>query len=273
MNQHQQVKIIPKAAMHQSRKEHASVFLQGAVYVLGGYDGMMNIFLNSCERYDLETNEWTPVSSMLIPKCAFGATTLSNRYIFTLGGYDGSDRLSSVERYDTQIDKWTLLDVKLKQPLSNSACFPYSHNSIVILGGGYNAGFCLEVNQLDINTNTWKQLAPMGDGRDLRNKLVMLNGNVYAIGGNNCVAERYALKKGEWQMISSYKDFIEDNLDSWSCALYYEIPRKSDDDKHLTMLNAGIKYPIYQTDEHLYHSDGMYGDEDLGDDDSPEDII
>ena len=259
-NRLQQVRIAPKAPMHQSRKEHASVFLQDSVYVLGGYDGMMNTFLNSCERYDVESNTWTPVCNMLIPKCAFGATTLSNRYIFTLGGYDGNDRLSSIERYDIKADKWTLLEVELKQSLSNSACYAYSDNSIVILGGGYNNGFCLEVNHLDVNAGKWKELPSMSDGRDLRNKLVSINGSVYAIGGNNCVAEKYSVKKGVWQYISSYKDFVDDNLDSWSCALYYDVHKKTEELPNTSMLNTGVKVPRQQA-YNGYQYDERYEEE------------
>jgi len=78
---------------------------------LGGYDGTLNSFLSSCEKYDLETDEWKPVSSMMIAKCAFGTTTVANRYIFVVGGYDGHERLNTIEKYDAKIDKWTMLDV------------------------------------------------------------------------------------------------------------------------------------------------------------------
>jgi Kelch motif len=255
------IEVIPKASMNQTRKEHASVFLQNSVYVLGGYDGTMNSFLNSCERYDLETDEWKSISPMLVAKCAFGATTVGNRYIFAVGGYDGHERLSSIERYDVKLDKWALLDVQLKQPLSNSACFAFSDSGIVILGGGYNIGFCLEVNHLDINSSEWTTLAQMSDGRDLRNKLVSVNGQVYAIGGNNCLAERYSMKRNEWGLLSSYQNLVNDNLDSWACALYYEIPGKP---QHIPQANeelrattsmmrmyqgAGGNYQMYQYEE------------------------
>ena len=35
------------------RKEHAAVIFEGYVYVMGGYDGIQNIFLNSCEVYNI----------------------------------------------------------------------------------------------------------------------------------------------------------------------------------------------------------------------------
>lgn len=82
--------------------------------------------------------------------------------------------------------------------MSNSACFSYLDNAIVILGGGFNVGFCLSVKMLNIETFEWKDLSPMNDGRDLRNKLVSHDGFVYAIGGNNFYAEKYCIKTNDW---------------------------------------------------------------------------
>mmetsp|Transcript_35370 Transcript_35370/g.31841 ORF Transcript_35370/g.31841 Transcript_35370/m.31841 type:complete len:82 (+) Transcript_35370:1237-1482(+) len=80
---------------------------------------------------------------------------------------------------------------------------------------------------LNIETNEWKELASMSDGRDLRNKLVNFNGYVYAIGGNNCYAEKYSIKKNEWIPLTSHQELVHDNLDSWACALFYEVPERS----------------------------------------------
>lgn len=35
------------------RKEHAAVINGGFVYVMGGYDGIINKFLECCEVYDI----------------------------------------------------------------------------------------------------------------------------------------------------------------------------------------------------------------------------
>ncbi len=213
--------ITPKEPMLQARKEHASVYLQNCVYVLGGYNGIKNGFLSSCEKYDLIGEKWIPICNMEVPKCAFGATTMGNRYIFTIGGYDGSIRLNIVERYDVQTDKWTLLNVKMKQPLSNCAGFASSENSIMVLGGGHNIGFSLEMSQLDLETLKWKEFPSMVDGKDLRNKIVIFNEEVYAIGGNNFLVEKFSLRKNDWSVATTYQELVQDNLDSWSCALYY----------------------------------------------------
>jgi N-acetylneuraminic acid mutarotase len=48
-----QCEIAIKASMNQMRKEHAAVINGPYVYVMGGYDGVQNIFLNCCEMYNI----------------------------------------------------------------------------------------------------------------------------------------------------------------------------------------------------------------------------
>lgn len=75
--------------MNQMRKEHAAVINGPIVYVMGGYDGVQNIFLNCCEMYNITKNEWKYFAPMNISKCAFSATVVNKEYIYTFGGYDG----------------------------------------------------------------------------------------------------------------------------------------------------------------------------------------
>ncbi len=44
--------------MNQMRKEHAAVICDNFVYVMGGYDGVQNVFLNCCEVYNVKKDEW-----------------------------------------------------------------------------------------------------------------------------------------------------------------------------------------------------------------------
>lgn len=55
----------------------------------------------------------------------------------------------------------------------------------MIIGGGNDDGFSEQTILYDSNTNEMKYIAPMSEGRDLRNKLVRYNGELYAIGGHN----------------------------------------------------------------------------------------
>lgn len=263
-HKHPSVKIVQREPMNHPRKEHVSLYLSNSVYVLGGYNGKSNNFLNLCERYDLETGHWHPISSMIVPKCAFAATTLNNRYIFAVGGYNGTIRLNSIEKYDIKTDKWTMLDIKMKQSLSNSACFAYSEQSLMILGGGHNKGFSLEMIEFNIETQKWKKFKSMSDGKDLRNKVIVFNGEIFAIGGNNCLAEKFSLRKNDWELLSSYQSFVNDNLDSWACGLYYDMTKNVEEEvKPASSSNLGLKFTNpYANNYQLYGYDNMYDHED-----------
>ncbi len=82
-----------------ARKEHATVFLDGYVFAIGGYDGNLKKMLSSCERYDVEKDEWIFVDSLKKQKCAFAATSVANKYIYVFGGFDGRERLNTIERF------------------------------------------------------------------------------------------------------------------------------------------------------------------------------
>ncbi len=53
------------------------------------------------------------------------------------GGYDGKDRLNTIEVYNPELNKWTVLSTKLDFPLSNAAAVSDNDN-IYILGGGWS---------------------------------------------------------------------------------------------------------------------------------------
>lgn len=63
----------------------------------------------------------------------------------------------------------------------------------------------------------------MSEGRDLRNKVVYIDENAYAVGGLNSKAEKFNYLKKTWTQLSDYP--IVDNLDSWACALTF-IPKE-----------------------------------------------
>ena len=180
------------------RKEHAAVINEHFVYVMGGYDGVQNIFLNSCEVYNIQNNEWRYFAPMNISKCAFSATVVNKKYIYTFGGYDGQNRLEAIERFTIVDASWELLKVKLKFPLSNCACFCPEKNKVVLFGGGFSSGFSPYVEQIDVETCEWKALPIMAEGRDLRNKVVFAEEHAFAVGGLNSKAEKFNFNKKNW---------------------------------------------------------------------------
>ncbi len=76
-----------KRNMNMARKLHNSIFLDGFVYVFGGYDG--NNISNFCEKYDVKNNTWTGVSNLNVPRAYTSLLRYGKDYIFVIGGACG----------------------------------------------------------------------------------------------------------------------------------------------------------------------------------------
>lgn len=112
--------------------------LHDRVYVIGGYDGRSRLSSVECLDYTAdEDGVWYTVATMNVRRGLAGATTLgglsssskvlflscrSNQrlillldnllyadMIYVAGGFDGSRRHTSMERYDPNIDQWSML--------------------------------------------------------------------------------------------------------------------------------------------------------------------
>ena len=77
--------------------------------------------LSSCERYNIKKGKWNYVATMCKNKCAFAATEVNNEFIYTFGGFNGLDRLNTIEKYSVHNDKWMLINLKFKQAFSNGS--------------------------------------------------------------------------------------------------------------------------------------------------------
>ena len=75
------------------------------VITIGGFDD--NSPLDSVERYDPRTDQWTMVASMSCPRGGVGVDALGSK-IYAVGGHDGTNYLSSVELYDPRNDRLAL---------------------------------------------------------------------------------------------------------------------------------------------------------------------
>lgn len=61
----------------------------------------------------------------------------------------------------------------------------------------------------------------MNKGRDLRNKAIKFQNQIFTIGGNFYDGEKLDLREKNWEELKPYNDLVNDNLDSWCCALSY----------------------------------------------------
>lgn len=61
----------------------------------------------------------------------------------------------------------------------------------------------------------------MNKGRDLRNKAIKFKNQIFTIGGNFFDGEKLDLRENGWIDLKPYNDLVNENLDSWCCALSY----------------------------------------------------
>lgn len=116
-------KFIRKKSLLNKRYAHASVALNGYIYALGGFDnrdadGIPPNTLDFCERYSIHENKWYHMNSMNEARAFAGVSTVGDQFIYLFGGFHDYDVLQSIEKYDTIIDNWVTLYVKLPVPLA-----------------------------------------------------------------------------------------------------------------------------------------------------------
>lgn len=64
-----------------------------------------NFTLQSAEVYDPQTNKWSHIPHMNIPRSHFGIGVVGNQLI-VVGGHNGYTTLSSVECFDEDSGRW-----------------------------------------------------------------------------------------------------------------------------------------------------------------------
>ena len=73
------------------------------LFAIGGFDDSSP--LDSVERYDPKTNQWTYVAKMTTCRGGVGAGAMGGR-LWAVGGHNGEQYLNSAESYNLLTNKW-----------------------------------------------------------------------------------------------------------------------------------------------------------------------
>lgn len=111
------------------------VVLNGKLLIMAGYSAIEGTAVASDEvyQYDSYLNSWSRLSNMNVARYDFACAEV-NGLVYIVGGYgvDG-DNLSSVEMYDPDTDKWTLIE-SLRRP--RWGCFACEfEDKLYVMGG------------------------------------------------------------------------------------------------------------------------------------------
>ncbi|XP_054160926.1 kelch-like protein 18 [Oppia nitens] len=76
---------------------------EGFLYAIGGYN--RNGYLNSMNRFDIKSKQWTRKANMISKRSKFGSVSFMGK-IYVCGGLGNSDG-KTCEKYDPQTNHWT----------------------------------------------------------------------------------------------------------------------------------------------------------------------
>lgn len=135
------------APLSRPRWGHGSATVGGQVYAVGGcslrtgapaQDAFMET-LTSCEVYDVAANQWSPCPSLCVARAGCRLVSLGERYLAAVGGCDDvfgrAETLQSVELFDIDAGRWSLLNLKLDTPRTCAAVAALDHESLLVVGG------------------------------------------------------------------------------------------------------------------------------------------
>ncbi|CAK9302575.1 unnamed protein product [Gordionus sp. m RMFG-2023] len=177
---------------------HGMVFLNGFIYVIGGYDG--TDYFSTVQSFDPETEEWKLVAPMHKPRCYVSVACYNGR-IYAIGGYNGVQRMASGEKYNPINNQWTMLPKDMHRQRSD-ACAATIKNKIFMVGGFNGEEITNTAEYLDTDLEQWIEIRPMLSPRT-GVRCVSHNNILYVVGGFNGTnrlnsGEYYNLEKGDW---------------------------------------------------------------------------
>ena len=186
---------------------HAGLaYLDGKLYVVGGYRESSFEATNSLRIYNTKTDTWRDGPPLPTPRGAL-AVAVHNGHIHAIGGTDANNKNTGAhEVFDPVEERWTTAP-ELPTPRNHIAAVAIS-DEIVVLAGRNAATFTLTVNEIyNVATGTWRAGADVPTGRS-GVAAVEFDGFVYLFGGETDDpsatfddAERYDPKTDGWAKV------------------------------------------------------------------------
>ncbi|MCF8296082.1 MAG: T9SS type A sorting domain-containing protein [Saprospiraceae bacterium] len=160
------------------RRNHACCYLDGKVYVVGGYNSVISK-MNTNFVYDTLTESWTVKSPMSHSRSNLGLVVLNNK-VYAVGG---DPFLSSIEEFNPDSNSWKQL-TPMPTGRQHLGC-AVVNNKIYAIGGIVGWSNYTGANEVyNPDSNSWESKTPMPFDRELFG-IAAIDSMIYIFGGTN----------------------------------------------------------------------------------------
>jgi len=180
------------AKMSQHRFTCNVVPHNGAIYVIGGrtWGEDDQAILRSCERYDVQKNQWEKVGDLKGARCSATAFVMNSK-LYVFGGYKGNhQRWSNIEVYNDKNNSWETLMYDPQIRLEGSAAYVGTYpNTVFLVGGRSDEGDIDDVYQLSLEKNEIKAVSNLKEKKSMPKLFEYDAGKIFVFGGGEQVVE------------------------------------------------------------------------------------
>ena len=92
------------------RAYHGVGLINQVVYIFGGFNrcGDHGYYSSDTFAFNVLAQDWNAKSNMNEKRCYVSSAELGG-YLYAIGGFNGTERLKSAERYDPKTNQWSFI--------------------------------------------------------------------------------------------------------------------------------------------------------------------
>ncbi|XP_066537680.1 kelch-like protein 6 [Hoplias malabaricus] len=174
--------------------EFACVTFRNEVYLSGGKETQHDVW-----KYNASLNKWLQIEFLNTGRWRHKMAAAGGK-VFVIGGFDGAQRLSSVEEYDPFHNSWTET-TPLMLSVSSFSAVSY-RKSIYVIGGGPNGKLATSsLQEFDLDGRCWTLRTPMPVEAKCTNAVTFRDA-IYVVGGAMRALFSYSPTGDEWTLVT-----------------------------------------------------------------------
>ena len=177
------------APMNAARAGAAAAVIDDGIFVIGGRQSTNGpcsggLYLQTVEKYDIDTNTWSPVAQLPTPRSDLAAVAHGGK-IFVFGGCNSTGVTGEVDMYDPQTNTWTTTGLMPMSTARASFVAGHSGGKVYAIGGTIDGVTLSNANEVyDIASNSWSNnTATMTTARQEAG-VSSHGGRIYVVGGS-----------------------------------------------------------------------------------------